>query len=367
MKLNQLPEIPEADDISLAIEQFKMGLIARATGGNFENEEYSRLRKLIVNIPEVEKILPRFVTLCRTPDEFWAYISGEAGTYKERRLIIGNALNPILDLLEHENKDGALEFSKNYEEKGIIGKGGFGLVYRYEHTLLKMPFAVKVFAPAFYQGGEKELERFFQEARMLFKLDHPAIIKVYDAGLMGKRPFIRMEYFDGQNLNEVLINHGTISSEKALYLIKGITEGLEHAHEKVGIIHRDLKPSNIMVAKPNIFKIIDFGLGIFIENELHTRITKIGENIIAGYYNAPELIQNPTLIDKRSDIYSIGAIWFTVLTGQPPAGTTITKQLQDLGLNKKYIDCINQCLASLENRYSDCTTLLKDILELEKL
>lgn len=366
MKSNELPNISEIDDILLVVEQFKMGLIARATGGDFKDSEYTRFRKIVMNIPGIENLIPRFLKLCRNPDEFWAYISGEASTYKDRRLIIGEAINPILEFLEHENSEGALEFNKNYLEIKTIGQGGFGLVYLYEHKLLKLPFAVKVFAPAFYEGGEKELERFFQEARMLFKLQHQAIIKVYDAGLMGQRPFIRMEYFEGQNLNQALIKHGTINSKKALTLIKAITEGLEHAHEKVGIIHRDLKPSNIMVAKPNIFKIIDFGLGVFIENELHSRITKTGENIIGGYYNAPELIQNPKLVDKRSDIYSIGAIWFTILTGQPPAGTTIIDQLNDLNLTPDYINCINKCLASVKNRYENCTILLEEITKLEK-
>jgi len=235
-------------------------------------------------------------------------------------------------------------------------------VYLYNHRLLNLPFAVKIFAPAFYEGGEKELERFFQEARMLFQLNHPSIIRVYDAGLIGKRPFIRMEYFDGLNLNEVLSNHGTLSPEKAVIMIKNIVDGLEYAHEKVGIIHRDLKPSNIMVSKPNQFKIIDFGLGIFIENELHSRFTKTGENVISGYYNAPELVKNPKLIDKRSDIYSIGAIWFTMLTGQPPAGTSILDDLNDVvNLNDAYIKCLSKCLASQESRYKTCTELLNEL------
>jgi serine/threonine protein kinase len=232
MKSNELGNLDDDDDIVLQIEQFKMGLNSRATGGSFDQPEYSRMRKLILSIPGSKDIIPRFLKLCRTSDEFWAWIKGEAPSYAERRVIIAEALNPILEMVEYEQGEGALEFKKNYQEKKIIGNGGFGLVYLYEHKLLKLDFAVKVFAPAFYEGGDKELERFFQEARMLFSLDHPSIIKVYDAGLLGTRPFIRMEYFNGRNLNQILIDHGPISPQKALIMIKNLASAIGHAHSK---------------------------------------------------------------------------------------------------------------------------------------
>jgi eukaryotic-like serine/threonine-protein kinase len=362
MKVNELNDIPPSDDILLQIEQFKMGLISRATGGSIEAAEYARLRKIVLGLPGIENIVPRFLKLCRTPDEFWAWIKVQAPTYAERKVIIGDALNPILEMLEYETGEGALDFKKNYEEKEIIGNGGFGLVYLFEHRLLKLPFAVKIFAPAFYEGGEEELERFFQEARMLFQLDHPSIIKVYDAGLIGKRPFIRMEYFKGRNLNQILGEHGSINPERALIMMKNLISAMRHAHEDLGIIHRDLKPSNVMAAHPGQFRIIDFGLGIFIENDLHSRLTKTGESVISGYYNAPELVANPKLIDKRSDIYSLGAIWFTMLTGQPPAGTSIKESLSKIkGLNTAYQTCVARCLTDIDLRTPDCNILTKEL------
>lgn len=366
MQINELDNIPETDDIVLQLEQFKMGLIARATGGEFEQKEYSRLRKIVLGLPNVEKNVPRFLKLCRTVDEFWGWIKGEAPTYAERRIIIAEALNPILEMVEYEVGEGALEFKKNYEEKEIIGTGGFGQVYLFEHILLKLPFAVKIFAPAFYEGGEKELERFFQEARMLFQLEHPSIIKVYDAGMIGSRPFIRMEYFAGRNLNQILSDYGIISLDAAKTMMVSLVSAMEHAHEKVGIIHRDLKPSNVMASHPNQFRIIDFGLGIFIENELHSRLTKTGEATISGYYNAPELVENPKLIDKRSDIYSLGAIWYTMLTGQPPAGTDFLDTISAIdGVTQDYIDCLGSCLANIDKRTINCSILLEQIRALK--
>lgn len=362
MQIKDLDTIPEADDIILQLEQFKMGLTSRATGGTYEQVEYSRIRKMVLTLSTVKEAIPRFIKVCRTTDEFWGWIQGQASTYAERRIIISEAINPILEIIEYQTEEGSLEFQKNYIEKEIIGNGGFGQVYRFEHKLLNLSFAVKIFAPAFYEGGEKELERFFQEARILFKLDHPSIIKVYDAGLIGKRPFIRMEYFKGRNLNQILNEFGTINPSNALEMMKNLVSAMKHAHEDIGIIHRDLKPSNVMAAHPNKFRIIDFGLGIFVENELHSRLTKTGEATISGYYNAPELVENPKLIDKRSDIYSLGAIWYTMLTGQPPAGTSILDSLKKLiGISTLYSKCIADCLANIEIRTSNCNLLLEQI------
>lgn len=363
MRVDDFPEIPETDDVVIQLENFKLGLKSRATGGDFDDVDYIRGRKLILGIPSIQKNLPKFIKICRTVDEFWEYIKGEFPSYAERRTFISEQLNPVIEEVEYETAEGSLEFSKNYEEKNIIGSGGFGQVYRYDHKLLNISFAVKIFGPAFYEGGGGEIERFFQEARMLFQLNHPSIVRVYDAGLIGNRPFIRMEYFDGLNLNQVLEKHGSLLPEPTFELMKNVISGLCYAHEKVGIIHRDLKPSNIMVAKPNQFRIIDFGLGIYVENELHSRFTKTGVAVASGYYNAPELIQNPKLIDKRSDIYSIGAIWYTMLLGHPPAGTTIDQKLSSIScLSKTHKSCILKCLADLDNRYNNCEELLNDMI-----
>jgi len=359
METVEFVKLGDEDNIVLLLEQLKIGLIARATGGSFEQKDYSKLRKVVLTYPNVDKYIPNFLKICRTPDEFWEWIKAQAKTYAERRQIIADALNPLLGTVEYETGEGSLEFKKNYEEKGVIGTGGFGQVYLFEHRLLKLPFAVKVFAPAFYQGGEKELERFFQEAKILFQLNHPNIIKIHDAGMLGNRPFIRMEYFNGLNLNEILKEYGVLKPNIALTMMKSIVDGMQHAHEVVGIIHRDLKPSNIMAARPNQFRIIDFGMSIFIENELHSRLTKTGEGTISGYYTAPELVENPKLIDKRSDIYSLGSIWYTLLTGRPPAGSAIIKKLSEInGLNENYAKCIEACLADIESRTPNCKVLL---------
>lgn len=361
MEVNNLPELPEGDDLVLVIEQLKMGLKTRATGGDFEDSKYKVIRKRLLGVPLFSDSIPRFLQICRSVDEFWEFIKEEFSTYAERRNYLNEQFSPLLEKAEYESNEASLEFTNTYEEKQIIGSGGFGQVYLYEHKLLKMPFAVKVFSPAFYSGGDAELARFFQEARMLFQLNHSSIIRVYDAGLLGNRPFIRMEYFDGNNLNETIEKFGRIDPGSAKRLIKNVAEGLKHAHD-IGIIHRDIKPSNIMVSKPNRFKIIDFGLGIYVENELHSRFTKVGEGIANSYFNAPELIRDPTLIDRRSDIYSLGAVWFCMVVGHPPVGTSIKKQLEEVeGLEEKDKINILKCLADTDSRYQSCEELIANL------
>ena len=139
MNINDLGKALEEDDINLKLERLKMGLISRATGGGMDPIEYKNLRKSVLGLPNMDNLLPRFLKLCRTIDEFWDWIKAQAPSYAERRLIISDALNPLLEKFEFEISEGALEFSKNYEEKGIIGQGGFGLVYLYEHRQLKLP------------------------------------------------------------------------------------------------------------------------------------------------------------------------------------------------------------------------------------
>jgi len=121
-----------------------------------------------------------------------------------------------------------------------------------------------------------------------------------------------------------------------------------------------------MIKKGEKVKILDFGLGIFIENDLISRITKTGEHAVGGLFTAPELVQNPKLIDKRSDIYSLGAIWYNSIVGIPPAGSNLKENIMELPVNSFYKNMLSKCLDDLENRYSNIGELLKDIELYEK-
>jgi len=362
--------ISAADDVVALVEKLKLGLGARVTdrAGDIEEEDYRRIRKILLEHPLLSGVIPEFLRKCRTPDEVWRYITSPetslpdaSGAWASRREYLAMAFNPLLDALEGQT----VETVGHFRLVEPIGRGGFGQVYRYRHELIGQEFAFKFFDPAFAAGGEHGfLERFFREARILFQLRHPNVIQIYDVGLLDRRPYIRMEYFPGMDLNRLLRKHGRVAVKRASNIVEEITVGLAYAHDQ-GVLHRDLKPANIMIAKPRQLRIIDFGLGAYIEQDLYSRLTKTGEAALGGHYTAPELLHDPKLIDRRSDIYSVGAIWYELVTGRRPAGAAITQILRDTeGVSAKLANVILRCLAEIGERYDDAHSLLADLRSL---
>ena len=257
------------------------------------------------------------------------------------------------------------------EEMEVLGRGGFGEVYRYRHPILEMDFAVKVFNPIFASDedrieGEK---RFFREAKMLFRLNHPNIVRIYDVGRIKGRPFIKIEFVDGKTLDKVHQQYSNLPFANAGRAILQILSGLQHAHES-GIIHRDLKPTNVMVATEGWkCKIIDFGISAFMDTEGYTKLTKTGEQIAGGAYIDPELMRRPDLRDVRSDIYSVGAIMYFLLCGHPPgpdAEAYLKKSNEHL--KDSQIAIVMKALSSdIYNRYKTCDEMLAALkLELKR-
>jgi serine/threonine protein kinase len=247
-----------------------------------------------------------------------------------------------------------------------IGRGGFGEVYRYKHEFLQMDFAVKVFSPFYTEDEDTLLQRFFREARILFALNHPNVIRVFDVGILENRPFILMELFPGITLNEKLQKDGRVGPEFARNVVTQIAAGLQHAHA-ANVLHRDLKPSNVMVLGDNAdeVRILDFGLGVFVEADIAKRLTKPGDGLVGGHYSAPELIAEPRLLEPHIDIYSVGAIWFTLLTGRPPAGSNIAEVLDsEVQLLPKEREALLRCLRDAANRFATASELLDTLRSL---
>ncbi len=348
----------ERESLLEIVERFKNGLMSRATGGDIDPLLYRDARKSILGAPAVADVVPRFLRTCHNPDEFWSFIKNEYGTYADRRAFIAAQLNPLLDRLDSQDKMTSAELVLGER----LGAGGFGTVYRVKHKILQIDFAVKVFEPSFDDGNQPDLDRFFREARVLFTLHHPNIVRIHDAGFIGRKPFIRMECFEGLNLNDYLMKHGPMPPRKARVLAGKVADAMSHAHRR-SVVHRDIKPSNVMVATGEDVRVVDFGLGAFVEADLVSRITKTGERAVGGYYTAPELIANPRLLSPSSDVYSIGAVWFTALTGRPPAGSDLAARLDEMGSRETLLPVLRRCLASQETRFADATEMLRAMAE----
>ena len=342
------------------IEEFKNCLISRATGHEIDEERYKDLRKNIVGNPIINNDLPTFIKTCHTPDEFWIFIKAKDSTYAGRRKIINEEIDPLLKKLDE--KENTLEEYLKVGER--IGGGGFGEVFKVHHDFINMDFSIKVFSPFLDNGDSKLKDRFFREARILFKLNHPNIVRIFDTGLLRGKPFIRMEFIDGSDLNRLLIDKGSQNPDDALKIVMKIASAIEHAHGiDSGIIHRDLKPSNVMISKDGQVKVVDFGQSIFVENDIVSRITRTNEHAVGGLFIAPELNHNPMLIDVRTDIYSIGAFWYFLLSGRAPAGTNISHTLLQScpEISQVQLTMILKCLADSDSRYSSVGDLLKEM------
>ncbi len=353
------------EDRIILLERFKNGLLACATNGSFDMQEYEKMRAQILEIEYLKSNMPIFLKVQRTPDEFRRYMQELYSNYAGRRSFITEEINKLILLVEEEGRESELVINDIDSLGEFLGYGGFGHVYKHHNELLDLDFAIKVFDPLFSSEEEKSIseKRFFREAKMLFTLQHPNIVRVYDVGRLQGKPFIKMELVEGYNMNDLLKKYSHLTFNDSLVPIIELLKGLEYAHFK-GIIHRDLKPSNYMYSETCGYKIIDFGISAFLETEEYTKLTKTGEQIAGGLYTDPQLMENSKLRDFRSDIYSVGAIWHFLLTGRAPSGGDMRKNLIEIyNIDENETDLIMKCLAyELEDRYSNCLEL-REILE----
>jgi serine/threonine protein kinase len=198
----------------------------------------------------------------------------------------------------------------------VLGRGAMGVVYRAEDSALSRTVAIKTISLA-GAPHERDLHeaRFLQEARAAGGIGHPSIITIYDVGREGDTAFIAMELLEGNELRD-LIRWGTLTATQAVDIATTVAEGLAFAHQR-GVVHRDIKPGNIMLLK-------DFGIARLSENAVKTQT---GTLLGSPQYMSPEQIGGAGL-DHRSDIFSLGAVLYEMLTGVKPfAGEDVTALL----------------------------------------
>ena len=201
----------------------------------------------------------------------------------------------------------------------LLGQGGMGAVYKARQKQLDRLVAIKILPPEVEQEAAFA-ERFTREARSLARLNHPYIVTIYDFGCTAEGLyFFVMEFVEGTDLRHV-IQSGKLLPREALTIVPKICEALQFAHDE-GIVHRDIKPENILLDKKGRLKIADFGLAKLLDSPATVyTLTQAGQRMGTPHYMAPEQIEHPDQVDHRADIFSLGVVFYEMLTNELPLG-----------------------------------------------
>lgn len=268
-----------------------------------------------------------------------------------------------------------------YQLGPMIGTGGMADVYLAEDLRLHREVAIKILRsdlardPAF-------VARFNKEALAVAALNHPGIVAVYDSGqektTSGVMPYIVMEYVEGKTLRELLHDGDRLLFDRAIEIVEGILNALSYSH-KSGIVHRDIKPGNIMITESGAVKVMDFGIARALADAGAT-LTSTWNIVGTAQYLSPEQATGGQA-DLRSDLYSVGCLFYELISGQPPFSgeTPVAIAYQHVsaplipvtslttGLDPAIDSFFEVALAkSPENRYQNAASMLKDLKRLSR-
>jgi serine/threonine-protein kinase len=225
---------------------------------------------------------------------------GESGSFLQENQVVGKTL------------------AGKYKVEGLLGEGGMAQVFRAVHLGLDRPVVIKLMHSSM-PSMDTAMKRFEQECKVTAKLSHPNVVSVFDVGtLEGRRPYLVMEFIQGESLRDYLDREISMSIKDAATVIMQACSGLAEAHAQ-GIVHRDLKPENIMLRerpdRPDWVKIVDFGIAHLKQGG--QRLTRTGIAIGTVDYMSPEYLSDKP-IDHRSDIYALGIILYEIIAGRCP-------------------------------------------------
>ena len=261
---------------------------------------------------------PRLHLPARTIAPRWTVVGG---LWWAAALGIQTATSRVIYGLQRQVRDARRLGQYTLTEK--LGQGGMGVVYRASHAMLRRPTAIKLLPPA--QLGAERVARFEREVQLTARLSHPNTIRVFDYGRTPDGVFYYvMEYLEGADLEDVVAVGGPLPAGRVIHLLDQTAGALTEAHG-IGLIHRDIKPANIFLTEqggiPDVAKVLDFGLvkqlaGTEDESLAGPRVSRDDRLTGTPMYMAPESISAPETVDRRTDLYSLGAVGYFLLTGQ---------------------------------------------------
>ncbi len=258
-----------------------------------------------------------------------------------------------------------------YEIIKNIGEGGMANVYLAYDTILDRKVAIKVLRGDL-SNDEKFVRRFQREALSASSLSHPSVVEIYDVGEDDGTFYIVMEYVEGKTLKQLIKKRGSLTLSESIDIMLQVTDGISHAHDSY-IIHRDLKPQNIMIKDDGMIKIMDFGIAMALNS---TQLTQTNSVMGSVHYLPPEQASGKGCT-IRSDIYSMGIVFYELLTGALPfkgenAVEIALKQMRDpIPSIRKKNNAIPQSVENVilkataknpKNRYSDAKEMHADLL-----
>lgn len=218
-----------------------------------------------------------------------------------------------------------------YQITAKLGEGGMGVVYKATDVTLDREVAIKMLHPTLTTEPEIKT-RFHNEAKINAKLNHPAIITLYDFFYERNSYFIVMEFVQGKTGEDIVMEIGPIPHPRLLPIFRQVISGLAYAH-KQGVVHRDIKPSNIIITDPGDVKIMDFGIARIVGSQ---RMTSTGVAVGSILYMSPEQIKNQN-VDHRSDIYALGITLFEMATGKVPFDSSAGSEYE---IMQKHIEAV---------------------------
>jgi serine/threonine protein kinase len=250
-----------------------------------------------------------------------------------------------------------------YEVEKLIGRGGMGAVYRGIQLSLERPVAIKLLPPVIEKQDPAFAERFKNEAKLMGRLNHPAIVSVYDFGRTNEgQLYFVMEYIDGTDVQQMIASHGKLPADHALAITAHVCDALGYAH-KQGVIHRDIKPSNILIDSDGRVKVADFGLAKVAGDDGHSRgLTQTGMTMGTPDYVAPESLILGIQVDGRADLYAVGVMLYQMLTGDLPRGMFKMPSQKVPGVDPRFDRIVRRALEQdREERYQSSGEIRRDL------